>query len=60
MARDAAGQLRSTSWALRPTEDAGRAESAPRALARGAAALVDLVTAPVQILLFLTGVIRIH
>ena len=42
------------------TEDPGRTESVPRQLARGGAALVDLVTAPVQLLLFLTGVLRIH
>jgi hypothetical protein len=58
--RDETGQLYSAAWALRPTEDPGRKESAPRQLARGSAALVDLVTLPVQLLLLLTGVIRIH
>jgi hypothetical protein len=33
--RDATGQLRSASWALRPAEDPRRTESAPRRLARG-------------------------
>ena len=58
--RDESGELRSASWALRPTEDPGRAESAPRTLARGAAGALDLVTAPVQILLFMLGVVRVH
>ena len=60
VARAGAGELRSASWALHPTEDPGRAESAPRALARGAAGAVDLVTMPVQLLLLVTGVVRIH
>ena len=50
--RDGAGELRSASWALHPTEDPGGAESAPRQLARGAA--------PLQWLLLLLGVVRIH
>ena len=58
--RDASGELRSASWALRPTEDPGRVESAPRTLARGAAGAVDLVTAPAQLLLFMLGVVRVH
>ena len=58
--RDETGRLRSASWALRPAEGPGRAESAPRTLARGAAGAVDVVTAPVQILLFMLGVVRIH
>jgi len=57
---DASGELRSASWALRPTEDPGRAESAPRQLARGAAGAVDVGTAPLQWLLLLLGVVRIH
>ena len=58
--RDGAGELRSASWALRPTEDPGRAESAPRQLARGAVGAVDVGTAPVQMLLFVLGVVRVH
>jgi hypothetical protein len=58
--RDGAGALRSASWALRPTEDPGRAESAARQLARGAAGGVDVGTAPLQWLLLLLGVVRIH
>jgi hypothetical protein len=58
--RDATGEFRSASWALRPTEDPGRAESAPRQLVRGAAGAVDVGTAPVQWLLLLLGVVRIH
>jgi hypothetical protein len=60
VARDGAGELRSASWALRPTEDPGRAESAPRQLTRGAAGAVDVGTAPLQWLLLLLGVVRIH
>ena len=60
VARDETGQLRSASWALRPAEDPARAESVPRQLARGAAGAVDLGTAPVQILLFMLGVVRVH
>jgi hypothetical protein len=58
--RDETGQLHSAAWALRPTEDPGRRESVPRALARGGAVLVDLVTMPVQLLLLVTGVVRVH
>ena len=58
--RDGAGEFRSASWALHPTEDPGRAESAPLALARGAAGAVDVGTAPLQWLLLLLGVVRIH
>jgi hypothetical protein len=46
--RDGAGALRFASWALRPTEDPGRAESAPGQLARGAAGVADVGTAPLQ------------
>jgi hypothetical protein len=58
--RDGPGALRSASWALRPTEDPGRAESSPRALVRGAAGAVDVGTTPLQWLLLLLGVVRIH
>jgi hypothetical protein len=48
--RDGAGELCSASWALRPTED----------LARRAAGAVDVGTAPLQWLLLMLGVVRVH
>jgi hypothetical protein len=64
VATDPSGQVRSAAWALSVPKAPGLPEPLPRMLARAVAVplagVVDLVTAPVQLLLGAVGVLRLH
>jgi hypothetical protein len=61
---DRTGPERSASWALARPDDPGHAEPVPRTLGRAVAVplagAVDLVTAPLQLLLGAVGVLQLH